>query len=215
MASAPTRRVMASSPGQRQHPVEVAAGGEARARAADDHARAPPGRAANASTASTMARAVSASKAFICLRPIEGEVRHARRSIAVIRRRSWRRSHPEDAELGRPDRLVHRRRQAERQRRARVGRIEDAVVPQPRRRVVGMALAVVLLADRLLEGLLLVLRPAAAPAPRCCRAARWRARWPPARRPSPRCARWATSTGSAGRRRGRTCRSCRRRSCRR
>jgi hypothetical protein len=41
------------------------------------------------------------------------------------------------------------------------------------------------------------------------------ARWRPARRPSPRCGCWATSTGSAGCRRGRTCRSCRRRSCRR
>ena len=40
-----------------------------------------------------------------------------------------------------------------------VGRIDDAVVPQPRARVIGMALLLVLGADRRLEGLLLVRAP--------------------------------------------------------
>src|SRR5438552_14604369 len=120
------------------------------------------GSSVNESTASMMARAVSASKAFIAF----GRLRVKVATPSSIRVRTVEvmvRSHPEDAEFGRADRLVHRCREAQRQRHARVDRVEDAVVPQPRRGVVGMALAVVLLADRLLEGLFLFLRPLAAP----------------------------------------------------
>ena len=61
-------------------------------------------------------------------------------------------SHPEDAEAGLRDRRVEGGLDAERQDPARVERIDDAVVPQPRRREVRRALALVRLEDRRLEG---------------------------------------------------------------
>src|SRR5574343_1020487 len=67
--------------------------------------------------------------------------------------------HPEDAELGFFGRGVHRRRQAETEYAAGVGRIDDAVVPQAGRGVVGVALGFVLLADRRLEGGFFLGRP--------------------------------------------------------
>src|SRR3546814_20444635 len=42
-------------------------------------------------------------------------------------------------------------------------RIDDAVVPQPGRRIIGMALLLILGADRSLESLLVVRRPVVAP----------------------------------------------------
>ena len=67
---------------------------------------------------------------------------------------------------------------------ARVGRIDDAVVPQPRRRVLRAALGFVLLADRRLERVFLVGAPCRRRALRCRRASPSPARTPPARRPS-------------------------------
>src|SRR5882724_4537196 len=72
--------------------------------------------------------------------------------------RSWS-LHPEYAEVGRFDRRVERRRQAEAEHHPAVGRIDDAVVPEARARVIGMALLLVLGADRGLEGLLLIRAP--------------------------------------------------------
>ena len=93
---------------------------------------------------------------------------------------------------------------------AGLGRVDDAVVPQPRAwRSRDGPCASYCGADRRLEAPPPP-RPGC-PRARCRRAARWPARSPPARRPSRRSARSATSTGSADRRRARTCRSCRRR----
>src|SRR5256885_9681954 len=66
-----------------------------------------------------------------------------------------RTSHPEDTEAGVLYRSVERRRDREAQQAARVRRIDDAVVPQPCAGVVGVALALVLLSDRLLESFFL------------------------------------------------------------
>src|SRR3954471_20337688 len=60
-------------------------------------------------------------------------------------------SHPKDAELRFLDRRVERGGDREAEQPARVGRVDDAVVPEPCARIVGMALALVLLADRRLE----------------------------------------------------------------
>ena len=98
---------------------------------------------------------------------------------------------------------------------AGLGRLHDAVVPEPGGGVVGVALLLVLPPQRRLEGLLLLPAPGGAGRPRGRRAAPWPARWPPARRPSPRCGCWARSTGSAASSRGRTWRSCRPRRSRR
>src|SRR5260221_9764783 len=62
--------------------------------------------------------------------------------------------HPKYAELRFFDRGVERGRDRQAQQAARVGRVDDAVVPQPRAGVVGVALGLVLLADRFLELLL-------------------------------------------------------------
>src|SRR5215472_17868757 len=69
-------------------------------------------------------------------------------------------SHPENPELGLPDRRVEAGRDGERQDTAGIGRIDDAVVPQPRARIIGMPLRLVLGADRRLEGFLLLAAPA-------------------------------------------------------
>ena len=54
---------------------------------------------------------------------------------------------------------------------ARLGRVDDAVVPQPRAGVIGMALGLVLRADRRLERRLLLRAPVLRRAPPCRRAA--------------------------------------------
>src|SRR5262249_59362300 len=59
--------------------------------------------------------------------------------------------HAEHAEALLLDRRVQARRDRQPEHAPRIGRIDDAVVPEPRRRVVWMALALVLLADRRLE----------------------------------------------------------------
>src|SRR5580765_7330209 len=64
--------------------------------------------------------------------------------------------HPEDAELRIRNRRVVRGGEAERERIARASRVENAVVPQSCGRVVGRALAIVLLEDRRANGVLLV-----------------------------------------------------------
>src|SRR3546814_374291 len=67
--------------------------------------------------------------------------------------------HPENAEAGGLGGRVERRRDAEAEGHAGVARINDAIVPQPRSRVIGMALRLILVADRRLEALLLRRRP--------------------------------------------------------
>ena len=101
-------------------------------------------------------------------------VRQARERLDIMR------LHPEHAEL-RPlgDRRVQRCGEGEAEHVAGLRGVDDAVVPQPRGRVPGIALRFVIVADRLLE----CSRPA--PASICRRrGGRWRARSPPARRPS-------------------------------
>src|SRR5262249_42188548 len=84
--------------------------------------------AVNASTASRIMLAVSASIEFISLPRFS---RSVATPSAMEVRTGWpmAHSHPEDAELGGADGLVHGGREAERKRHARVDRIEDAVVP--------------------------------------------------------------------------------------
>src|SRR5512147_2868117 len=86
----------------------------------------------------------------------------ARASAATsggAKRAAPRTLHPEHAELRVLDRRVHRGGEREAEHAAGVLRRDHAVVPQTRRGVVGMALAVVLLEDGLLERLFLLLRP--------------------------------------------------------
>src|SRR5918995_6049696 len=68
--------------------------------------------------------------------------------------------HPEHAELGALDRGVERGGQAERQHGAGLRRVDDAVVPQPCARVIRVALALVLVQNRRLEGFLFIGGPA-------------------------------------------------------
>src|SRR4029453_3896724 len=63
------------------------------------------------------------------------------------------------AELRRRDRGVEGGGDAQPQRHAGVSRIDDAVIPQPGAGVIGMALVLVLIADRRLEGLLFLRAP--------------------------------------------------------
>src|SRR5258706_7818647 len=70
--------------------------------------------------------------------------------------------HPEDAEARLLFGCVAGGGEREREHAARVGGIDDAVVPEPRRRIVRMALALVLLADGIPEGFLFGRRPLAA-----------------------------------------------------
>src|ERR1700722_13671548 len=76
--------------------------------------------------------------------------------------RSWPRSHPEDAELRGGDRRVQCRGDGEAKHPAGLGRINDAVIPHPRRRVIRVALRLVLRADRRLEFLFFLRTPFAA-----------------------------------------------------
>src|SRR3712207_3817196 len=69
------------------------------------------------------------------------------------------RLHAEDAIADLLQRCVGAGRQGESQHRAGLCGVDDAVVPQPRRRVVRMPLALVLLADRRLERFLVLRRP--------------------------------------------------------
>src|SRR3546814_3707292 len=71
--------------------------------------------------------------------------------------------HPKNAEAGGFGRRVECCRDAEPERHAGIERIDDAVVPQPGRRIIGMALLLILGADRSLESLLVVRRPVVAP----------------------------------------------------
>src|SRR5439155_332072 len=61
-------------------------------------------------------------------------------------------SHPEHAEARRLDRGVQAGRQGQPQNAPGLPRVEDAVVPQPPRRIIRTPLALVALQDRLLEG---------------------------------------------------------------
>src|SRR5450432_4512055 len=70
--------------------------------------------------------------------------------------------HPKHAEAGCFDRAVERGGNPQRQDLARIGGIDDAVVPQARTRVVRMSFALVLRADRSLERALLLGAPRAA-----------------------------------------------------
>src|SRR5690242_7981533 len=70
--------------------------------------------------------------------------------------------HPENAEARGLDRPVEGSRNREPEHAARVGGVDDAVVPQACARVIGMALALVLRADRRLERLLVLVGPGAA-----------------------------------------------------
>src|SRR5262249_16537704 len=70
-----------------------------------------------------------------------------------------RESHPKYAELGLRDWCIQRRGKTQSEHAARFGRRDDAVVPQPRRGVIGVAFGVILLADRLFELFFLDLRP--------------------------------------------------------
>ena len=88
---------------------------------------------------------------------------------------------------------------AEREDAAAVERVDHAVVPQPRARVVRMALRLVLLADRRLELASSASALQARPRAQLVAARSSRARWRPARRPSPRCARSATWNRKRGR----------------
>src|SRR5205814_9140819 len=74
---------------------------------------------------------------------------------------SWpyRASHPEDAKMGRFDRLVQRSREREPEDFARIGRIDHTIVPQPRAREIGMTFALVLRAQGRLERGLRVCAP--------------------------------------------------------
>src|SRR5215813_15618364 len=69
--------------------------------------------------------------------------------------------HPEHPELRLRDRRVERSREGQPEHAARLLRRDDAVVPQPRRGVIGIALGLVAVADRLLERLLFLGRPGA------------------------------------------------------
>src|SRR5580704_3083803 len=68
-------------------------------------------------------------------------------------------SHPENSKLRLLDRRIEAGRNGQRQQAAGVRRIDDAVVPQARARVIGMALRFVLGADRRPEGLFVGLAP--------------------------------------------------------
>src|SRR5476649_1717053 len=139
---------MASSPGQVNTQLKSPPAENIRPSPASTITR-TAGSAPKPSTASRIARAASASSAFMSSGRLSRRV--ATPSSIVVRIAPViSRSHPEQAELGLADRLVHRRRQRQRQGQARVGRIENAVVTDARGGVVWMALALVGLADRFL-----------------------------------------------------------------
>src|SRR4051812_26893647 len=69
--------------------------------------------------------------------------------------------HAEYAEAPLLDRRVHRCRDGQAEYATRVGRVDDAVVPQPRAGVIGMTLALVLVAHGRLEGFFVLRAPCA------------------------------------------------------
>src|SRR6185369_716660 len=81
------------------------------------------------------------------------------RSISMLLMTTLPGSHTEDAEARLLDGRIKSRGQAEAQHPPAVGRRDDAVVPEPRAGVIGMALALILGADGGLEGLLFLRRP--------------------------------------------------------
>src|SRR5690349_15140618 len=87
--------------------------------------------------------------------PMRRAVRMTRQAIsprlAIRILRNIAASHPEDAEAGRLDGRVQRGGYTERQHHPRLGGIDHAVVPEPRARVIGMTLRLVLRLDRSLE----------------------------------------------------------------
>ena len=128
--------------GHALHPGEIGAGGEALAAAGQEHdarmAASPP---AVASAAVSSAISPS-SKALWQLGPVQREGRLAPlRSISMQLMTTHPGSHPEDAEARLLDGRVEGRREAEPQHPPAVGRGDDAVVPEPRAGVIGMALA--------------------------------------------------------------------------
>ena len=185
--------------------------------ASTTHAHRRRRRRAPSNAVGELARSVRRRRRCARSRPVERDavataVVDARQDSASV----MRRSHPEHAEARRSG--IGAFSAADRPRPSTMRVSAGSMMPSSHSRargVVGMALALVLLADRRLERVFLLGATSCRPWPRCRRARPWPARSPPARRPSRRCARWATSTGSAADRRGRTCRSCRRRSCRR
>src|SRR5208283_3301803 len=68
-------------------------------------------------------------------------------------------SHPEHAEARCLDRRIEGCGDAKTQHHAGLGRIDDAVIPNPRARIIGMRLALESLADRRLEELFFLRRP--------------------------------------------------------
>src|SRR5690606_2387653 len=67
--------------------------------------------------------------------------------------------HPENAETGGLYGRVERGRNTEAERHAGIQRVDDAVIPQPRRCIVRVPLLLILGADRRLEALFLLGRP--------------------------------------------------------
>ena len=185
-ASSPCRRPRRTRPRPRQHH--------------DTHDR--PGRApANASASSVDHRG---SKRVPPLGPVEGHGRD--RPVAERRPASLTSGTPRSA-LGRSARATPR--EPEREHPPRVERVDDAVVPQPRGRVVRAALALVAFADRRLERL-----PLAVGSPELARG-RSRARFAACSPPITEMRAFGHIHRGAGSTRARTSRSCRRRTSRR
>src|SRR5579885_613216 len=117
------------------------------------------GSAPKARNASVSSRITASSNAFRRSGRLRVSVATPRASVA-----RWRfmASHSEHAEPGRLDRGVEARRERQREDAAGLARIDHAIVPEPRAGIIGMALGLVLRADRRLEGLLFGRAPGAA-----------------------------------------------------
>src|SRR6195952_2527890 len=89
--------------------------------------------------------------------PHRGSLRKTTRTC--WRKSPWRRSHPEDAVADVLEGRVGARGQGQAEHGAGLRGVDHAVVPEPRRGVVGVALELVLVADRRLERLLVGGRP--------------------------------------------------------
>src|SRR5262245_22921550 len=122
-------------------------------------AGAGPMSTASSASATCMALRSASENTATVRRPMRLAVRMIRQAISprlainsLSKGRPVDTSHPEDAEAGRLGRRrVEAGREREAEHRAGVGRVDHAVVPQPRGGVIGMALLLVLLADRRLE----------------------------------------------------------------
>src|SRR6476646_3834663 len=114
-------------------------------------------------------RAASESTTTV-VRPMRFAVRMIRHAISprlainsLSKRRTSVTSHPEDAEArGLGWRRIEPGGKREAQHHARIGGVDDAVVPQPRGGVIWVSLLLVLLADRRLERLVVGRAPGAA-----------------------------------------------------